>query len=163
MTAQPNGLRRRVCTLFGGVDRRGCCERGCRLSLAGIPNCTVLKGEDIAEGKRICDCIIIHASTPPRVVLVELKSGGVKPSQVFEKFSNAVDIVTRVEHSLFAGEKYDASILLLIGRRRRKSLYATCRAREFVIGGKKRSVQVLPCGVQLADVYKMLTSPSSGR
>lgn len=162
MTSRPGALRRRVRAAFGGAERRGCRERGCALGLGGIPNCTVLKGEEIAEGRRVCDCVIIHAATPPRLVLVELKSGGAKPGQVFEKFSNAVDLVSRMERDIFAGEKYDASILLLVGRRRRRSLYATCRAREFVVGGKRCSVQVLPCGTHLDDVYKMLAGAGRG-
>ena len=159
MTARPpqaDGLLRRIHAAFGRAERRGCCERGCRLVLGGITGCVVLKGEDVAGDRRICDCVIIHAAIPPRVVLVELKSGGAKPGQIFEKFSNAADLVTQMGRRLFDGEEYDVGILLLVGRRRRKSLYKTCRAREFVVGGKKRAVQVLPCGTHLADVYKTL-------
>ena len=159
MTARPpraDVILRRIHASFGGAERRGCCERGCRLVLGGITDCVVLKGEDIVGDRRICDCVIIHAGIPLRVLLVELKSGGAKPSQIFEKFSNAADLVSQMGRRLFDGEEYDVGILLLVGRRRRQSLYDTCRTREFVVGGKKHAVQVLPCGTHLADVYKTL-------
>lgn len=162
MTAGQGVLRQRARVAFGGAERRGCCEHGCRLGLGGIRDCVVLKGEDIVEGGRICDCVIIHATKPPRVVLVELKSGGAKLGQVFEKFSNAVGLLSRIEQDVFVGGEYDATMLLLVGRRRRKSLYAMCATREFTIGGKRRSILVIPCGTHLADVYKMLAGQRAG-
>ena len=100
MTARPprtGGILRRIHAAFGGAERRGCCEQGCRLVLGGMTDCVVLKGEDVAGDRRICDCLIIHAAIPPRVVLVELKGGGAKPGQIFEKFSNAADLVSQME------------------------------------------------------------------
>lgn len=164
MTARQGVLRQRAYVAFRGAERRGCCEHGCRLGLGGIRGCTVLKGEDIAEGggERICECVIIHATKPPRVVLVELKSGGAKLDQVFEKFSNAVGLLSKIKQDVFVGEEYDVTMLLLVGRRRRRSLYAMCGTREFTIGGKRRSILVLPCGTHLADVYKKLAGQRAG-
>ena len=151
------GLRRRVQAMFGGAVRQSCRDQGCGLGLGGLSDYIVLKGEDVLRGKKMCDCIIIHAVSPPRVVLVELKSGGVKQGQTLEKFSNAVDFLAQTEQDLFAGARYGVIMLLLIKRRKRKSFYAMWRTRQFVTGGKKRSVMTMPCGTRLADIYSMLS------
>ena len=77
---------------------------------------------------RICDRAVIHAAKPPRVVPVELKSGGGggKLGQVFEKFSNAVGLLSRMGQDVFVGEECGAAMLLPVRRRRRASRFTPC-------------------------------------
>ena len=126
------------------------------MGLAGLSGYVVLKGEQVVKNRKICDCIIVHNASPPRIILVELKGRGAKHRQAVEKFSNAVDALSRIERGPFSSGKHSVSILLLIKKRRRRSFYRMWGNDPLAIGGKKHSVQILPCGAELADVYKML-------
>ena len=46
--------------------------------MTGISNYAVLKGEDVVKDNKVCDCILIHDTDPPRVLLIDPKSGNIK-------------------------------------------------------------------------------------
>ena len=136
------------------IDR--CCERNCRLGLAGLSNCVVLKGEKIAKDRKMCDCIVIHSVSPPRIILVELKSGGVRAEHVIEKFENALQFLSQAEHNLHGNQVYNVNMLLLIKRRLPRTFYTRLRAQKFNMKGKKHSIMTLRCGAGLVDLYTEL-------
>ena len=138
---------------FGKAVINGCCERRCKLGLVGISNYIILKGEKAMPGQKTCDCVVIHGTSPPRIVFVELKSGGVKSKQVIDKFSNALEFFS---HNVIKDRAYDISMLLLVKRRLPKTFYTVIREHGFKLKGKKYYIITLPCGKELADVYKEL-------
>ena len=146
-------LRQRTRDVFGCAIHAACCERGCKLGLTGIFNYVVIKGEDVAKNSRACDCIIIHGTDPPSVSLVELKSGNVKNTQVMEKFLSSADIIPRVVRDVFGSKKYKLGLLLLVKHRKRQSFYRFWRTQKFKIMGERYSMQILPCGSELASTY----------
>lgn len=148
-----NDVHQRTYVAFGTAVRKNCCEHGCRLGLAGISNYAVLKGEDVVKDGKVCDCIMIHDTDPPRVLLIELKSGNIKIGQVIEKFLGGIDIIPQVERYILGNKRYQISLLVLTKRRMRKSFYKFWRSHRLKINGKRHSVQILKCGVELASVY----------
>ena len=138
---------------FGKAVVNDCCERRCKLGMAGISNYVILKGEKAMPGQKTCDCIVIHDTSPPRIVFVELKSGGVKSMQVIEKFSNALEFFS---HNVIKDRAYSITMLLLVKRRLPKAFYTVIRNHGFKLKGKKHYIITLPCGKKLADVYKEL-------
>ena len=133
-----------------------CCEHNCKLGLGGISNCAILKGEKITTKQKMCDCIIIHDIAPPRIVLVELKSSGVKVEQIVEKFKNGVQFLLQTDFNVIGDQESNINMLLLVKRRVPRAFYTRVRAQKLKIKGKKHSITTLRCGVNLVDVYKEL-------
>lgn len=156
MTAQSSpgaNLRHLARATFGNAVRESCREHGCSLSLTGIDDYAVVKGEDVIKSSKACDCIVIHDTLPPRVSLVELKSGNVKQTQVLEKFLSTSRLIPLIERNVLGNRKCHPKLLLLIKGRKRKFFYVFWRAQKIKINGKRHSVQVLPCGSELANSY----------
>lgn len=86
---RPGRIVPRVRLLFDASLRDRCSERSCCLGLRGISRHVVLRGESVAHGRKMCDCIVLHDAAVPRIVFVELKSGLFHIGQVLEKFTNA--------------------------------------------------------------------------
>ena len=134
----------------------GCCERKCKLGLVGISNFVVLKGEKVVKKQNNCDYIIIQNTTPPQIVLVELKSGGVKHDQVIKKFSNTLQWISEFNSVRFNNQEYRVTMLLLVKRRLSKTLRTIIRSHGFKLKGKRHFIITSHCGLELADVYKEL-------
>ena len=159
MTTQaksPIGPTRLVNNALSEAVMGDCCERKCKLGLVGISDFAVLKGEKVVKKQKICDCIIIQNTTPPRIVLVELKSGGVKPNQVINKFSNALQLISEFNSVLFNNQECRVMMLLLVKRRLSKTLRTIIRSHGFKLKGKRHFIITSHCGRELADVYKEL-------
>lgn len=98
---RPGRIVPRVRLLFDASLRDRCSERSCCLGLRGISRHVVLRGESVAPGRKVCDCIVLHDAAVPRIVFVELKSGLFHIGQVLEKFTNALDWLSGAEESIF--------------------------------------------------------------
>ena len=78
---------------FAHALRPRCSERGCTLSLQGLGDRVVLKGEEISQARQarkppMCDCIIFVVDDSIVIGIVELKSKTVDASQVEKKLVN---------------------------------------------------------------------------
>lgn len=133
-----------------------CCERKCKLGLRGISNYSILKGEKIASGQKMCDCVIIHDVSPPRIILVELKSGGIRFEQIVEKFENGLQLLAQTDRTVQEKQTYNVKMLLLVKRRQPKTFYTRIRAHKLEMKGRKHSIITLRCGAELVNVYREL-------
>lgn len=141
--------------MFGKAVINKCCEKNCKLGLEGIFNYVVMKGEKVTRQK-ICDCIIVHDASPPRIILVELKSGGVRFEQVIEKFTNGLHLMLQFDRAIFGNRRYNVNMLLLVKRRLPRTFYSRIRSHKFKLRGEKYSIMTLRCGEDLVDMYKKL-------
>lgn len=143
--------------LFNASVRDRCAEKNCCLGLQGISNCTVLRGEGVASGRKMCDCVVLHDAAVPRVVFVELKSGLFRTGQVVEKFANALDWLSSVEKEIFGEVDYRVTLVLMHKRRVPRASYSALRSYPFRQSGRRYSLRVLPCNAQLAALYKKMS------
>ena len=155
--AEQGGACPRVRRLFGASVQNRCSERRCCLGLYGIRGCVILRGEDVASGKKMCDCIVFHDAAVPRVVLVELKSGLFHTMQVVEKFTNALEWLSSVEGEIFGSDDYRITLLLLHKRRVPRTYHSILRSYPFRLGGRRHSLRVLRCNTQLSELYKKMS------
>lgn len=153
---RPGRIVPRVRLLFDASLRDRCSERSCCLGLRGISRHVVLRGESVAPGRKMCDCIVLHDAAVPRIVFVELKSGLFHIGQVLEKFTNALDWLSGAEESIFGKGDYRVTLPLLHKRRISKTYHSTLRNHRFRLGGRKHSLRVLRCGEQLATLYERM-------
>lgn len=158
----PIGSTQLVNDAFNNAIMDNCCEQNCKLGLAEISNFVALKGEKIVKKQKICDCIIIHNTTPPQIVFVELKSGGVKPTQIIKKFSNALQLMVQSDDSMFKNQECRVIMLLLVKRRLSKTLRTILRSHRFRLKGKSHFIITSHCGRELVDVYKELGWTAAG-
>lgn len=121
--------------------------------MAGITNYAVVKGEEVIKNRKACDCIVIHDTLPPRVSLVELKSGNVKQTQALEKFLSTAEIISQIERDVLGNKKCRPYFLLLTKGRKRRTFYTLWRTLRIKVGGVEYPVQVLPCGSELINAY----------
>lgn len=148
------GSRARL--LFESSVRDRCSEHNCCLGLQGIADYTVLRGESVVSGGKMCDCVIFHDTVVPRILFVELKSGLFRTGQVVEKFTNALDWLSSVKKDVFGRVDYKVTLLLLHKRRVPRPQYSALRKYPFRQGGRRHSLRVLPCSAQLAALYKKM-------
>lgn len=142
--------------MFKASVVKRCSEQGCCLGLQGISNYTMLRGEGVVSSGRMCDCVILHDTVVPRIVFVELKSGLFRTGQIIEKFTNALDWFSSVKKEIFGVVDYKVTLLLLHKRRIPRMEYSTLRNHPFRQGGRRHSLQMLPCNAQLSTLYKKM-------
>lgn len=156
--AEQGGACPRVRRLFGASVQDRCSERRCCLGLYGIRGCVILRGEDVASGKKMCGCIVFHDAAGPRVVLVELKSGLVHTMQVIEKFTNALEWLSSVEGAIFGSDDYRITLLPLHKRLVPRTHHSILRSHPFRLGGRGHLLRGLRCNTQLSELYKKMSS-----
>ena len=72
-----------------------CKESGCELSLVGIRNHIMLKGEKLSN-EMVCDCIIFKKNNTLVIGLVELKSKTLHVRDIYKKLVNGAKIATSI-------------------------------------------------------------------
>jgi hypothetical protein len=77
---------------FSDALVKRCSDKSCELTLDGLGQHVVLKGERLCTDRKICDCIIFAKDTYIVVGIVELKSKTVHPSAVVKKLENGSDL-----------------------------------------------------------------------
>lgn len=144
-------------TFFKNATKKRCSENNCCLRMRGLSNFVILKGESVLPDTKVCDCIIFHDVSIPHLIIVELKRGHVHPSEIKEKFTNTLNWISYTEKQLCSLDDYRVVLLLLHGRGISKSDNASLRAHTFRFKGKRHSLQIMSCHVQLADLYERMT------
>lgn len=86
----------RIKSDFSHASRRRCSESGCTLRLDGLSDHVVLKGEEICQDRKVCDCIIFVVGSPVVIGIVELKSRTVHSSEIVDKLTNGSEIALDV-------------------------------------------------------------------
>lgn len=82
----------RIKSDFAHAFRSRCSESGCTLRLDGLSNRVVLKGEELYQDRKMCDCIIFIVDDSVIIGIVELKSKTVRTSEVADKLINSSEI-----------------------------------------------------------------------
>ncbi len=95
--------------------RNRCRESGCALTMGGVPRHVILKGEELVDEGKACDCVIIIVDAQRVVVaLVELKSGSLDPDDIGKQLAGGWDGCRRVlQESSVREEDCDVFPILL--------------------------------------------------
>jgi len=79
---------------FSNAIRKRCYERGCLLNLKGLNIKVVLKGEEVCENIKICDCIIFTIRNI--IGIVELTKTLSDSKEIVEKLNNGTNIASKI-------------------------------------------------------------------
>jgi len=129
-----------------------CSDKGCELKLFGLKNYIVLKGEDLCQSRRICDCIIFKVHSYIIVGIVELKSKTAHSSEVVEKLTNgsnvALDILEKCSDKHMKFEFYH----IVLCKRWTSSEYRVIISRKITVRGKRYNIMLKRCGVSFSEI-----------
>ncbi len=131
-----------------------CSEVGCKLKLNNLNNHVVLKGENICQDRKICDCIIFVRDNPVIIGIIELKSRNIHSSEIVEKLTNgseiALDILEKCRDNDMKFEFYHIALC----KSWRSSEYRVIKSKKIVVNGKKYDIIPKKCG----ESFSMLIS-----
>ena len=134
--------------------RSRCSESGCTLRLDRLSNRVVLKGDDICQDRKMCDCIIFITNGSATIAIVELKSKTAHTSEILDKLTNSSEIALDILEKY--ANRHMKPILLHIllhkgldGSERRKMERSRIRVK-----GEKHDIIRKPCGTSL---YKIIS------
>ncbi|NQT86522.1 hypothetical protein HQ560_07140 [bacterium] len=134
------------------AQRKRCREAGCELKLDDIPSYILLKGEEIASDRKMCDGVIFLGQKPLRVVLAELKSKTTHASDIVEKLKNGA---TAAHDILAACDIVPSTVderLIVLAKRWSRSELKVLTSKRIAIDGRKRPILTKRCGIRLSSI-----------
>jgi hypothetical protein len=131
-----------------------CEESNCKLRLNGCGNYLILKGEELLDDQKICDCIVITENII--IGIVELKSKSFHASEIVEKMYNtsivALNILNQHKGCLL---KYKLCHMIL-AKSYGTSEYRVLSTRKLTIAGRRYSILPKRCGVTFSNIISNL-------
>ncbi len=147
-----DSIRKHVAEELAHAVRKRCRESGCELRLDDIPSYILLKGEEIADDRKMCDGVIFLERDGLNVVLAELKSKTTHASNIVEKLRNgAVAARGILTDSEVVPSTVDSRFVVLAKRWSRSEL-KVLTSRRIAIGGRKRPILTKRCGIRLSSI-----------
>ena len=146
MAAFLEAIQRRIGPRFRLAS---CKEQGCKASLEGIPKERVLIDGDAAlpahgfDG-RSCDCLLFYTCSERNktvVVLIELKSGGIRVSNVVEKLTLGAKFVERI----LRRNKVECYPVLIHGKRLHKNQFEQLNQQKIGFKGNELAIRTARC------------------
>ena len=141
---------------FSNAIRVSCRERRCKLSLNGLSNHVVLKGEKICTDRKICDCIVFAIDNCVIIGIVELKSKDIHASEIVKKLTNgseiALNILERCKSNYMKFEFYH----LVLWKSCDPTEYEVITSRRIIIRGKKHKIIPKRCGSSFSEIISKL-------
>lgn len=136
----------RIRSDFPHALRRHCSERGCTLRLDGLRNRVVLKGEEICQDRKMCDCIIFVVNSSVIIGIVELKSKTVHTSEVADKLTNSSEIAFGIFEKYADKHTKPRIHYLLLHKGLDPSEHRKIQKRRIEVRGEERNIVTIPCG-----------------
>ena len=142
----------RIKSDFAHALRCGCSESGCMLRLDGLRDRVVLKGEELCQDRKMCDCIIFIVDSSVVIGVAELKSKTIRTSAVADKLANGSEIALDIFEK-YAGRRMKLRIYhLLLHSGLDSSERRKIERKRIKVRGKGYDIITKPCGVHLSAV-----------
>ncbi len=143
---------------FAHALRPSCSEKGCTLSLQGLGDRVVLKGEEISQARQahkppMCDCIIFVVDSSIIIGIVELKSKTVDVSQVEKKLVNSSRIALNIVEKYTDNRAEIEFYHLVLCKRWRHAEHREIKGKRIRVRGKKKGYSIITkrCGISFSE------------
>ena len=136
---------------FAHALRSRCSENRCTLGLAGLRERVILKGDNIHQDRRMCDCIVFMVDDSVIVGIVELKGKTVHASEIIDKLANSSEVALKIIEKYAANHIRPEFYHLVLSLSQRgielKKIKKGIRVR-----GRKHEITSRRCGTSFSDV-----------
>ena len=137
---------------FAQAIVKRCSESGCTLSLAGLGEHVVLKGEKIYRDRKMCDCIIFVVNGSVIVGIVELKSGTVDSKDVIKKLTNSSEVALNILKKCTDNHADFRFYHIVLCNARWKTIELKNMKKGLKVRGKKYSIIAKRCGISFSAI-----------
>ncbi|MFN3384145.1 MAG: hypothetical protein ACK401_04550 [Archaeoglobaceae archaeon] len=122
------------------------------MQLKGLKEYIILKGEEICEGRKACDCIVYSSIDDKLIVaVVELKSKDVHASEIREKLENCLNETSRILEECCHHAKAEFHLLVLHKGMSRPE-YNMITSKEIEFKGEEHPILLEKCGSSFSEI-----------
>lgn len=126
-----------------------CCEQNCKLAVPNVDGRLTIKADGAVVDKKACDCVVFYYTNTLNIVIVELKSSGIRHSSIREKFDNTLEWALERARTLIPRTQPRVRLTLLAKTFKHGSSYETIKKYKWPIGGRAHALQMHRCGYKL--------------
>lgn len=137
---------------FAHALRARCSENRCTLGLAGLRERVILKGDDIHQDRKMCDCIVSIVDDSIIVGIVELKSKTVHASEIMDKLANSSEVALKIIEKYAANHIKPEFHHLVLSLSQPRGIELKKIKKGIRVRGKKHEIISRRCGTSFSDV-----------